>query len=70
MAEQLAAGSGSGTAFAEFTADAVVDALEDAAVNRVELTDRARMLAPHWRRTQSIGAYVDRMLADARRVSG
>jgi hypothetical protein len=64
MAEMLQSGRGAGVVFGHFSVESIVDAIEQAVAD----LDRLRILAGEalgpWRATQSVGAYVDRLLSE------
>lgn len=62
MAEHLDAGRAAGTKFDSQTVERISHALRQAMAQLGELRTRARLVAPEWRRQQSIDAYIDRAL--------
>lgn len=64
MAGMLAAGHGAGVAFPALNAEALFAAIEQVLGAYGTLAEQAARRAPAWRKTNGLGAFLDRLLAD------
>src|SRR5262249_24489905 len=64
MAEMLQSGRGAGVVFDHFSVESILHAIESALADLDRLRIRAGQAIGPWRASQSLGAYVDRLLND------